>query len=93
MCLGEKEDRDWEVDPCVSKMHEELWTKLVKFYAGRVKVPSRCTMIPFRDTVTITALAQDQGKMEKLKTGFHQLGLSLHTEDEDLCGGKNNCIV
>ena len=45
--------------------------------------------------MTITGMAQDQGKKEELKEVFHQLGLSLHTEDElrrifteaEACGG------
>ena len=38
MCLGVEEDRDWEVDPCVPKMKEELLTKLLKLYVGHVKI-------------------------------------------------------
>ena len=40
VCLGVEEYRHWEVDPCVPKTNEELWTKLAKLYAGHVKVPS-----------------------------------------------------
>ena len=82
MCLGVEEDRDWKVDPCVPMMNEELLTKLAKLCAGHVKILGHFTKIPYRETVTITAMAQDQGKREELQEVFHQLGLSLHTEDE-----------
>ena len=64
-------DRDWEVDPCVPKSKEELLAKLVKLYAGPVKIPGCWAKIPYRDTVTITAMAQDQGKRQELKEVFH----------------------
>ena len=76
-----KEDRDWEVDPWVPKTNKELLTKLAKLDAGHVKILGRCAEIPYRDTAMITSMVQDQGKREELKKVFHQLGLSLHTED------------
>ena len=41
-----------------------------------------CAKIPNRDAMTMTAIAQVQGKRQELKEVFHQLGLSLHTEVE-----------
>ena len=82
MCLGVEEDRDWAMDSYVPKMKEELLTKLAKLYAGCVKVPGLCAKVPYRDMVIITSMAQDQGKREELMEVFHQLGLSLHTENE-----------
>ena len=62
MCLSVEEDRDWEVDPCVPKTNKVLWTKLAKLYDRCVKVPGCCAKNPYGDMVTITAMAQDQGK-------------------------------
>ena len=62
----------------VCESNEQLLTKL----AGHVKIPGCHAKIPYQDTVTITVMAQDQGKRKGLKKVFHQLGLSLHTEDE-----------
>ena len=81
MSLGAEEDRDWKVDPCVPKMNKKLLTKLVKLYAGGVKILSHSANIPYMDTVNMPAMAQDQGKREELKRVLHQLGLSLHTEN------------
>ena len=55
---------------------------MAKLCAGHVKIPGRCTKIPYRDTETITAMAQNRGQREELKEVFNQLGLFLHTEDE-----------
>ena len=63
-------------------MNEELLAKLVKLYTGGVKIPGHCIKIPHREIMTITAMAQDQGKTETLKEVFHHLWLSLHTEDD-----------
>ena len=74
--------RGQRLGSCVPKMNKELLTKLVKLYTGRVKILGHCAKIPYRDMVTITAMAQNQGKREELKEVFHQLCLALHTEDK-----------
>lgn len=74
--------RDWDVNPCIPNSDEELFAKLAKLYAGRVKMSGYKAKIPYRDTVTITNTARDQTKRDELKDVFRQVGQVLHTEEE-----------
>ena len=76
------EGRSWEVSPRVPKTNEELYTKLAKLYANRVRMPVKEAKINYRDTVVLTDTARDQSKREELKEVFKMSGLWLHSEEE-----------
>ena len=66
----------------IPSSEEELLTGLAKLYAARVPLSRKETLIPYRDTVNITAMARDRAKREELKEVFKHAGLLLHSEEE-----------